>query len=72
MGSSRVNLPDAAEEAGTREDSPYQNLVGDSEVMEWFMNNRDIGLDFVGPWTEMIEQQLATNEFNFDQALDGS
>lgn len=73
MGSSsQVNLPEAAEEAGTREESPYQNLAGDSGVMEWFMNNRDIGLDFVGPWTEMIEQQLATNEFNFDQALGGT
>ena len=39
---------------------------GDSEVMDWFMNNRNIGLDFVAPWTEMIEQQLNLNDqFNF-------
>lgn len=50
--------------------TPLQGLMGDSEVMDWFMNNRNIGLDFVGPWTEMIEQQLNSNEqFNFDDAL---
>lgn len=64
----RVGMSESVDE---RRGSPFQNLVGDSEVMEWFMNNRDIGLDFVGPWTEMIEQQLASNEFNFDQAMDG-
>ncbi|CAK9438656.1 uncharacterized protein LODBEIA_P28800 [Lodderomyces beijingensis] len=36
--------------------------IGDSEVMDWFMNNRTIGLDFVAPWTEMIEQQLNLND----------
>lgn len=40
--------------------------IGDSEVMEWFLNNKNIGLDFVAPWTEMIEQQLNSNDqFNF-------
>lgn len=39
-------------------------VVGDSEVMEWFASNRNIGLDFVGPWTEMIEQQLNMNDVN--------
>ncbi|RLV94284.1 Transcriptional activator ARO80 [Spathaspora sp. JA1] len=50
--------------------TPLQTLVGDSEVIDWFMNNRTIGLDFVGPWTEMIEQQLNLNDqFNFNDAL---
>ncbi|ODV80359.1 uncharacterized protein CANTADRAFT_89915 [Suhomyces tanzawaensis NRRL Y-17324] len=45
-------------------------LLGDNEVMDWFMNNRNVGLDFVGPWTEMIEQQLNLNDqFNFEDAL---
>ncbi|KAI5961187.1 ARO80 [Candida pseudojiufengensis] len=35
---------------------------GDSEVMDWFINNQNIGLDFVAPWTEMIEQQLNLND----------
>lgn len=49
--------------------TPLQSLVGDSEVMEFFMNDRNIGLDFVGPWTEMIEQQLNLNDFNFEDSL---
>ncbi|KAG7661319.1 ARO80 [[Candida] subhashii] len=50
--------------------TPLQSLIGDSEVMDWFINNRTIGLDFVGPWTEMIEQQLNSNDqFNFEDAL---
>lgn len=64
--------PVGASENHTREGSPQTGLVGDSEVMDWFMSNRDIGLDFVGPWTEMIEQQLATNDFDFDMAMDTS
>lgn len=43
--------------------------IGESEVMEWFMSNRNIGLDFVGPWTELIEQQLEGQLFNFDDGL---
>ncbi|KAI5961999.1 ARO80 [Candida theae] len=39
--------------------------IGDSDVMDWFMNNQTIGLDFVAPWTEMIEQQLNSNDQNF-------
>ena len=51
-------------------DTPLQNLVGDSEVMEWFVNNKNVGLDFVGPWTEMLEQQLnSNNQFNFDDGF---
>ncbi|CCE88847.1 Piso0_001634 [Millerozyma farinosa CBS 7064] len=40
----------------------------DTEVIDWFMNNNNnVGLDFVGPWTEMIEQQLHLDDhFNFD------
>lgn len=39
----------------------------DTEVIDWFMNNNNIGLDFVGPWTEMIEHQLHLDDhFNFD------
>lgn len=50
--------------------TPLNDLMGDSEVMDWFMNNRNIGLDFVVPWTEMIEQQLNSDEqFNFEDAL---
>lgn len=50
--------------------TPLHNMVGDSEVMEWFVNDRNIGLDFVGPWTEMIEQQLNSDiQFNFDLAM---
>lgn len=47
--------------------------IPDLEVMEWFMNDNNIGLDFVGPWTEMIEQQLNMNEpqFDFDGNLTG-
>ncbi|KAG5421985.1 ARO80 [Candida metapsilosis] len=40
--------------------------IGDSEVMDWFMNNQTIGLDFVAPWTEMIEQQLNSNDQNIN------
>ncbi|CUM63078.1 uncharacterized protein PRCAT00000643001 [Priceomyces carsonii] len=42
--------------------TPIQDIGTESEVMDWFLNNKDIGLDFVGPWTEMIEQQLNSNE----------
>lgn len=61
-GSESANLT-PNEESNT----PLQGLMGDSEVMDWFINNKNVGLDFVGPWTEMIEQQLNSNEqFNFD------
>lgn len=56
-------------EAITPEGVNIDQLMGDSEVMDWFSNNKDIGLDFVGPWTEMIEQQLDSRDFNFDEAL---
>lgn len=50
--------------------TPLQGLMGDSEVMDWFINNKNVGLDFVGPWTEMIEQQLNSNDqFNFGDTI---
>ncbi|CAH6722890.1 transcriptional activator Aro80p [[Candida] jaroonii] len=62
-----VNTPENLKEEVS---TPLQNLIGDSEVMEWFLNNRNIGLDFVAPWTEMIEQQLnSSDQFNFDNAM---
>lgn len=68
VNDSDMNLNDnfSAPEIST----PLNNMIGDSEVMEWFMTNKNVGLDFVGPWTEMIEQQLNDNdEFNFEEAL---
>lgn len=60
------NEPVPSTEGGT----PMQNLIGDSEVIEWFINNKNVGLDFVAPWTEMIEQQLNSDEqFNFNDAF---
>lgn len=44
-------------------------FMGDSEVMDWFANNSNIGLDFVGPWTELIEQHLEFQLFSFDDGL---
>lgn len=44
-------------------------FMGDSEVMDWFANNRNIGLDFVGPWTELIEQHLEGQQFTFSDGL---
>lgn len=49
-------------------DSQFESLSGDTELMDWFIGNKDIGLDFVGPWTEMIEQQLNSNDqYNFGE-----
>ncbi|CCE79560.1 Piso0_001634 [Millerozyma farinosa CBS 7064] len=50
-----------------REENIFEKLK-DTEVIDWFMNNNNnVGLDFVGPWTEMIEQQLHLDDhFNFD------
>lgn len=45
------------------------NYLADSELMEWIINNRDVGLDFVGPWTELIEQQLEDQHFDFNDSL---
>lgn len=52
-------------------DTAYAGLPfpGDNELMDWFVNNRNIGLDFVGPWTELIEQQLEGQNFSFDDGL---
>lgn len=45
------------------------NFLGDSELVEWIMNNRDVGLDFVGPWTELIDKQLEDQHFDFNDGL---
>lgn len=46
-------------DTSSSKDLPDFGFVPDNELMDWFINNRDIGgLDFVGPWTELIEQQL--------------
>lgn len=50
--------------------NPDPTLLGDSEVMDWFANNKNIGLDFVGPWTELIEQHLEDHQFNFQGTFD--
>ncbi|KAG7191537.1 uncharacterized protein KQ657_003042 [Scheffersomyces spartinae] len=41
--------------------SPVSGMF-DEPVMEWLRNEHTIGLEFVGPWTEMIEQRLDANE----------
>lgn len=47
-------------------DTQDYNLVLENDLMDWFINNKDMsGLDFVGPWTELIEQQLEKGG-NFD------
>lgn len=46
-----------------------QSVAGDSEIMDWFMNNKTVGLDFVGPWTELLEQQIGFQQFNFDEEV---
>lgn len=45
------------------------NFLNENELMDWFMSNRNVGLDFVGPWTEMIEQQLHGQQFSFDDGF---
>lgn len=46
-------------EPSSSKEIPDFGFVPDNDLMDWFINNRDIGgLDFVGPWTELIEQQL--------------
>lgn len=61
---------DAFDNAGlSSESAAAQSFLGDSEVMDWFMSNRNIGLDFVAPWTELIEQQLEDQQFNFNDGL---
>lgn len=52
-----TNEPSSAKEI------PDFGFIPDNDLMDWFINNRDIGgLDFVGPWTELIEQQLGKGE----------
>lgn len=56
---------------GESSQAPNSDLTyfANSELMEWIMNNRDVGLDFVGPWTELIEQQLEDQHFDFNDGL---
>lgn len=42
-------------------DDPTQ--MADNDMIDWFLNDKNIGLDFVGPWTELIEQQIGENQF---------
>lgn len=37
----------------------------DNEVVAWFANDKNVGLDFVGPWTELIEQQINYSDVDF-------
>ncbi|KAM9914305.1 hypothetical protein OXX69_000754 [Metschnikowia pulcherrima] len=53
----------------TLKDFSDVGFSGDSEVIDWFINNRNVGLDFVGPWTELIEQQIEGQNLNMDQQL---
>lgn len=55
-----ANLPQHDTEPSTSE----------TEVIDWFVNNKNIGLDFVGPWTELIEQQIENQNLNFDLLMD--
>lgn len=55
--------------SSTQPSSSGLNFLGDSELVEWIMNNRDVGLDFVGPWTELIDKQLEDQHFDFNDGL---
>lgn len=35
---------------------------GQTQVLDWFLTSEDIGLDFVEPWTEMIERQFISQD----------
>lgn len=50
-------------------ESQNQLALGENEVMDWFAKNANVGLDFVGPWTELIEQHLVDQAFTFDDFL---
>lgn len=63
-GNSPGAAPNSNHNIGSNNNSNSIMGIGDSEVMDWFMNNQTIGLDFVAPWTEMIEQQLNSNDHN--------
>lgn len=58
------------EPLGATSMNPDSGILGDSEVMDWFANNKNIGLDFVGPWTELIEQHLEDHQFTFQDTFD--
>lgn len=40
------------------------NFCLPTKVVNWFSTSEDIGLDFVEPWTEMIEQQFINKDDN--------
>ncbi|CDO91739.1 unnamed protein product [Kluyveromyces dobzhanskii CBS 2104] len=54
--SSGVALPSATHDANVESNSDGGYLP--SQIVDWFNDNNEIGLDFVGPWTEMVEQQF--------------
>lgn len=47
---------------------PDMSFLGESESMEWIFNNTNVGLDFVGPWTELIDLHIDSH-FDFDDLL---
>lgn len=73
--SAHVHVPEAVDHNTDRTNfnenfREFDNgLSGDSEVIDWFINNRNVGLDFVGPWTELIEQHIEENNLNMDDQL---
>ena len=46
--------------SGTATDGNGSTLGGylPPQIVDWFNDNNEIGLDFVGPWTEMVEKQF--------------
>lgn len=56
LGEPKTSQTESSELFGSSKDIP--DLL-ENDLMDWFINNRDFGgLDFVWPWTEVIEQQL--------------
>ncbi|SCU88841.1 LAMI_0D11496g1_1 [Lachancea mirantina] len=37
---------------------PAEPTHAATDLLDWFMTSEEVGLDFVAPWTEMIEQQF--------------
>lgn len=57
--SPKESLSDDNSNIPSSKDIPNIGIAPENDLMDWFISNRDIGgLDFVGPWTELIEQQL--------------
>lgn len=62
----KLHVGENSELSQSPKESQEFNLVLENDLMDWFINNKDMGgLDFVGPWTELIEQQLEKGG-NFD------